>query len=83
MAVLDSFGSLVGSIVAALVMLVFAVLSFFVTVFIVQLGAGLAGYSPSGDFVVLAAALLASASIVAGATPMTGLSGFDASRTER
>jgi hypothetical protein len=31
--------------------------------------------------VVLAAALLASASIVAGATPMTGLSGFDASRS--
>jgi hypothetical protein len=57
-------------------MLVFAVLSFFITVFIVQVGAGLAGYSPSGDFVVLSAALLATGAIVAGATPMTGLSGI-------
>lgn len=76
MGVLDSFGALASGIVAALVMLVFAILSFFVTVFIVQVGAGLAGYSPSGDFVVLSAALLATGAIVAGATPMTGLSGM-------
>ena len=76
MSVLDSFGALVGSIIAAIVMLAFAILSFFVTVFIVQVGAGLAGYSPSGDFVVLAAALLATGAIVAGATPMSGLSGI-------
>ena len=75
MALLDSFGALVSSIVAAIVMLAFAILSFFVTVFIVQVGAGLAGYSPSGDFVVLSAALLATGAIVAGATPMTSLSG--------
>ena len=76
MALLDSFGALVSSIVAAIVMLAFAILSFFVTVFIVQVGAGLAGYSPSGDFVVLSAALLATGAIVAGATPMTSLSGL-------
>ncbi len=76
MSVLDSFGVLVSSIIAAVVMLVFAVLSFFITVFIVQVGAGLAGYTPSGDFVVLSAALLATGAIVAGATPMTGLSGI-------
>jgi hypothetical protein len=76
MALLDSFGALVSSIVAAIVMLAFAILSFFVTVFIVQVGAGLAGYSPSGDFVVLSAALLATGAIVAGATPMTSLSGI-------
>jgi hypothetical protein len=76
MSFLDSFGALVSSIIAAIVMLVFAVLSFFITVFIVQVGAGLAGYSPSGDFVVLSAALLATGAIVAGATPMTGLSGI-------
>lgn len=76
MGLLDAFGSLATSIIAAVVMLAFAILSFFVTVFIVQVGAGLAGYSPSGDFVVLAAALLASGAIVAGATPMTGLSGI-------
>lgn len=73
MGMLDSFGALVGSIIAAIVMLVFAILSFFVTVFIVQVGAGLAGYSPTGDFVVLSAALLASGAIVAGANPLTGL----------
>ncbi|MFD1598427.1 hypothetical protein [Halobellus rarus] len=76
MGFLDSFGALVSSIIAALVMLVFAILSFFVTVFIVQVGAGLAGYSPSGDFVVLSAALLATGAIVAGATPMSSLGGI-------
>lgn len=73
MGILDSFGALVSSIVAAVVMLVFAILSFFITVFIVDVGAGLAGYSPSGDFVALSAALLAAGAIVAGATPMSGL----------
>jgi hypothetical protein len=73
MSVLDSFGALVGSIIAALVMLVFAILSFFVTVFIVDAGAGLAGFDPSGDFVILAAALLAAGAITAGSSPMSGL----------
>jgi len=77
MGVLDSFGALVGSIVASLVLLVFAILSFFVTVFIVQAGAGLAGYSPSGDFVALSAAILATGAIVGGASPMMGLSSTD------
>lgn len=74
MGLLDSFGAIASSIIAALIMLGFAILSFFVTVFIVQAGAGLAGYSPSGDFVVLSAAILATGAIVAGATPMAGLS---------
>ena len=74
MGVLGSFGALVSSIIAAIVMLIFAILSFFVTVFIVQVGAGLAGYSPSGDFVVLSAAIIATGAIVAGASPMSGLS---------
>lgn len=75
MGFLDSFGALASSIVAAIVMLVFAILTFFVTVFIVQVGAGLAGYSPSGDFVALAAAILSAGSIVAGSTPLAGLTG--------
>jgi len=75
MGFLDSFGALVSSIIAAIVMLVFAIVSFFVTVFIVQAGAGLAGYSPSGEFVVLSAAILATGAIVAGATPMSSLGG--------
>lgn len=80
MGFLDSFGSLVSSIIASLVMLVFAILGFFITVFIVQVGAGIAGYSPGGDFVVLSAAVLATGAIVAGATPMSGLSGISDSR---
>ncbi|MFC7026457.1 hypothetical protein ACFQJ5_00720 [Halomicroarcula sp. GCM10025324] len=75
MGFLDSFGALVSSIIAAIVMLVFAIVSFFITVFIVQAGAGLAGYSPSGEFVVLSAAILATGAIVAGATPMSSLGG--------
>lgn len=76
MGILDSFGTLVSSIIASIVLLVFAVVSFFITVFIVQVGAGLAGYAPSGDFVVLSAAILATGSIVTGATPMSSLSGI-------
>ncbi len=74
MGILDSFGALVSSIVASFVLLIFAILSFFVTVFIVSAGAGLAGFSPSGNFVVLSAAILATGAIVAGASPMSGLS---------
>lgn len=73
MGVLDSLGALARSIVAAIVMLAFAILSFFVTVFIVQVGAGIAGYSPSGDFIVLSAAILATGAIVAGASPLSAL----------
>lgn len=75
MGILDSFGALASSIIAAAFMLAFAILSFFVTVFIVSVGAGLAGYSPGGDFVVLSAAVLATGAIVAGASPMSGRSG--------
>jgi len=74
MGVLDSFGALAGSIIAAVVMLVFAILSFFVTVFIVAAGAGFGGYSPDGNFVVLSAAVLAAAAIVAGAAPLSAVS---------
>ncbi|QGN05994.1 hypothetical protein Hrd1104_00940 [Halorhabdus sp. CBA1104] len=75
MSILNSFGGLVASVIAALVLLVFAVLSFFVTVFIVDVGANLAGFSPSGNFVTLSAAILSTGAIVAGASPMTGLAG--------
>lgn len=78
MGILDSFGVLVSSVIAAVVMLVFAILSFFITVFIVNIGAGLAGVSPDeGGFVVLAAAVLAGAAIVAGASPMISHSGME------
>jgi len=73
MGIFDSLGALAASIVAAAIMLALAIISFFVTVFIVQVGAGLADYSPSGDFVALSAAVLAGAAIAAGASPLTGL----------
>jgi hypothetical protein len=76
MGLLDSFGALVSSLIASIVLLVFAILSFFITVFIVQVGAGLADVNPSADFVVLSAAVLATGAIVAGATPMSSLSGI-------
>lgn len=77
MGILGSFGALVSSIIAAAVMLVFAILSFFVTVFIVDAGAGLAGHSPSADFIALSAALMATGAIVAGASPMTSLGALE------
>ncbi|MFU1783857.1 hypothetical protein ACM16X_21050 [Haloarcula japonica] len=77
MGLLDSFGALVSSIIASVVLLVFAIVSYFITVFIVQVGAGLAGYSPGGDFVALSAAILATGAIIAGSTPMSSLSGID------
>lgn len=65
--VVDAFTGLLSNVVAFLVMIVLAILSFFLTVFVVDAGAGLAGYTElSGDFVVLSSALLVSATIIAG-----------------
>jgi len=75
MGFLDTFGVLVSSIIASMVLLMFSIISYFVTVFIVQVGAGLAGYSPSGDFIALSAAILATGAIVAGSSPAASLSG--------
>jgi len=47
-------------------MLVFAILSLFVTVFIVDMAAAIAGLNPSDGFVVLGAAIIAASAIVAG-----------------
>lgn len=60
---MDALGDLVTNVVAFVVMLVLAVLSFYFTVFVVRAGAGLAGMTPSADFVVLSATLLAVAAI--------------------
>lgn len=68
MGFLDSFGALASAVIAALVMLVFAILSLFVTVFIVDAAASIADLSPSDDFIVLGATLIASAVIIAGGT---------------
>lgn len=62
----DILSDLVGNVVAGVVMLVFAILSFFVTVFVISTGAGLAGYQPDGNFAVLSASILVAATILAG-----------------
>jgi hypothetical protein len=71
MGLLDSFGALAASIIAAVVMLVFAILSVFVTVFVVDVAAGLADLNPNDDFVVLGATIIAGAAIVAGGSGLT------------
>jgi len=66
MGALDAFGSLVSALLAGIVMLAFAVLSLFVTVFVVDVAASIAGLNPDDGFVVLGATILAAAAILAG-----------------
>ncbi|MFP4632245.1 MAG: hypothetical protein ACOCT0_02805 [Halobacteriota archaeon] len=66
MGVLDELGALASLMVGAVIMLVFAILSVFVTVFIVDVAAGIAGLNPDDGLVVLGATVIAGAAIVAG-----------------
>lgn len=66
MSLVDTLGDIATNVIASVVMLVFAVLSFFVTVFVVSTGAQLAGYTPDGNFAVLSATILVAATIIAG-----------------
>lgn len=66
MGLLDAFGSLASALVAGIVMLAFAILSLFVTVFVVDVAASIAGLSPDDGLVVLGATILAGAAILAG-----------------
>ena len=61
-----AFGDLFENIVASVLMLIFAVLGFFVTVFVISTGAQLAGYTPDGNFAVLSASILVASTIIAG-----------------
>ncbi len=58
--------SLLASVLGIVVMVVLATVVFFITTFVVATGSSLAGYDPSGDFVVLAAALIVVAVILTG-----------------
>lgn len=58
--------TLVSSAVSIAVMVVFATVAFFIITFVVSTGSSLAGYEPSGDFVVLSAALIVVAIILTG-----------------
>ena len=66
MGVLDAFGSLASALLAGVVMLAFAILSLFVTVFVVDVAASIAGLNPDDGFVVLGATILAGSAILAG-----------------
>lgn len=59
-------GGLVQTVVTFVVLIVLAILAFYVTVFVVSTGAQLAGYDPSGDYVVLSAAILVVAALFGG-----------------
>ncbi|AGN02447.1 hypothetical protein L593_12540 [Salinarchaeum sp. Harcht-Bsk1] len=61
----STLGQIAGNLLAAALMIVLAVLTFFITVFVVDAGASLAGYDDNA-FVVLSAAVLAGSAIIAG-----------------
>jgi hypothetical protein len=66
LSIADALGELVENVVTGVVMLIFAILSFFVTVFVISTGAQLAGYTPDGNFAVLSASILVASTILAG-----------------
>ncbi len=66
MGLLDAFGSLASALIAGVVMLVFAIASLFVTVFVVDIAAAIGGLTPDDSYVVLGATILAGAAIIAG-----------------
>ena len=58
--------NLLSSLAASAIMLVLAIIGFFIVVFVVKTGSELAGYQPSGDFVVLSSAIITAASTLSG-----------------
>ena len=66
MSVINILRILAQTVVTFVVLILLAILAFYVTVFVVSTGASLAGYDPSGDFVILSAALLVVAALLGG-----------------
>ena len=66
MSISKTLSGIAGNIVAAIVMLVMSILAFFVVIFVVETGAGIAGYQPAGNYVVLSAAILTGFSVLSG-----------------
>ncbi len=54
------------NIVAFVIMIILAIISFFFTVYVVNVGATLAGKAADGNFAVLAASILTASAILAG-----------------
>lgn len=73
----DALAGFVQNLVAFVLMFILAVVTFFITVFVVDLGAALAGYS-GNDYVVISAAVLVGAAIIAGGvSPISAISGVE------
>jgi hypothetical protein len=71
--VIRALSGLVQTVITFAVLIILGTLAFYVTVFVVSTGAGLAGYeNVSGDFVVLSAALLVVAALLGG-IPLGGV----------
>ncbi|WP_293032082.1 hypothetical protein [Natronococcus sp.] len=77
-AVRNVLRGLLGSVIGIVVVGALATVVFTVAIFVVSTGAGLAGYDPSADFVVLSAALVVVAVILTGGfTPRLSNSGSE------
>lgn len=61
------------SILDFIVLIILGIISFYITVFVIITGANLANVSVGGNFVVLSAALIVSASILAGRRKTSGM----------
>ena len=66
MSIVQLVRALTQTAVTFAVLIILAIVAFYITVFVVSTGAGLAGYDPSGDFVVLSASLLVVAALLGG-----------------
>lgn len=78
------FGNLLVSVVSFLVMIILAILSYFIIVLVVSAGAGFAGVEPSADFLVLSATLIVVAAIIAGGiSPMAFLTNINVESSDR
>lgn len=78
----QALSEFVQNLVAFILMIILAIVSFFFTVFVVDMGASFAGYS-GNEYVVLSATLLVAAAILAGGiSPLGYLSETNAPRRE-
>ncbi len=62
----NTLSGVVEDVIAAVIMVVLAVLSFFFVVYVVQAGSGIAGVQAGAGDIVLSAAIIVAAAILAG-----------------
>ena len=77
MAIHTAISDFVHNLIAFLFMFILAVVTFLVTLFVVDIGASFAGYG-GNEYVVISAAVLVGAAIIAGGvSPLSAISGID------